>query len=173
AAHRADVDDPPPAARQHRPADHLRADEGVRQVQVHQALPVGDALAFDRHALAAAADVVDEDVYGPQFIQYLAARGLYRGGRAHVPRHKIDAAAERRQLLPRRLPAIGIATDENEVRARFGERLCHPPPQATTAAGDQGSFAVETKQIEYAHRVSKSEIPISKSKTSSKFESPK
>src|SRR5262249_24306632 len=112
AAHRADVDDPPPAARQHRPADHLRADEGVRQVQVHQALPVGDALAFDRHALAAAADVVDEDVYGPQFIQYLAARGLYRGGRAHVPRHKIDAAAERRQLLPRRLQAIGIATDE-------------------------------------------------------------
>src|SRR6185503_15124807 len=80
AADRGDVDYPAFAARKHRAADHLGADEAVRKIEIDETLPGFEIGVLDRHVEIAAADIVDEDVDGGGFGENAAAEIFAYGG---------------------------------------------------------------------------------------------
>src|ERR1700722_9469332 len=76
AADRGDVDDPPLTAREHRAADHLGADEAMRQIEVNEAPPGREVGILDRNVDITPADIVDENVDCAPFAERAAAKIL-------------------------------------------------------------------------------------------------
>ncbi len=142
ARHRADVDDPAVAARDHLLRHRLCDEEGAAQVGVDHKVPIVPGH-VDGGLAHVAAGVVDEDVD----LAVVGMRGFDHGPNAAVI---ADVERERQCPPPERLDfsaecveRIDVSAGDDEVGAGACERPAHVLAKPAAGAGDDGDFAGE------------------------------
>src|SRR5439155_26236106 len=123
-------------------ADRLAHQEDAADVQVHHLVRRFQRMLFGRRA-PGGAGVVDEDVDLPQALQRFTGDTLNFFGLAHVGRDPARVDALGLQVCRRLFEIAGLARAQQNLRARFTERLGDLQPEAARAAGDERRLALE------------------------------
>ena len=126
-ADRGDIDDPPLPAREHRAADHLRANEAMREIEIDVALPGCEVGVLDRDIDIAAADIVDENIDGRRFGEHAPAQILACRGLSDVGGEGPGLALAFAHFIGGPGEGVGVARDKNHVWRRPPRRQARSP----------------------------------------------
>jgi hypothetical protein len=150
-ADRGDVDDPPFTAREHRAADHLRANEAMREIEIDKLPPSREVGVLDRDVDISAADIVDENVDRRPFGERAPAKVLADCGVGDISREGPGFSIALPHLVSRSGEGLRIARDKHDIRPgiRCSQRNRSAEPPA--APGDKNAFAVQPELVEHAH----------------------
>ena len=146
AHHRADVDDFPPAARQHVSGRLLRQIECRVQVHFHQFPPLILRVLFGWKA-GPAPRVIDEDLEGTEFPHDPVDQAGPVFGAGHVgPAAEVLPTESLHPFAQRGI--IAASGDARDVGSRFGQSPGHGQSQAPTGSRHQGDPPIQFEKIQ-------------------------
>ena len=123
----------------------------ARQIQVHNLLPLFERLFLDRHIDPAATDVVDEYVDRSQLFERLLADSFTFVGNSDVGHQNLSDSFTLLNFARGCRQTFRIASDQNDIRARFRNCQSHLAAQSSAASRDEQPLAIQSKAIENIH----------------------
>ena len=123
----------------------------MREIVVHEALPGLKVGVLHRDIEIAAADIVDQDIDRPGFLQHLCAKRLANLGDRDIRRIGPGLASAFAHFGGGFGQGFRIARIKHHIGTGLGRRQGDDTPKSTAATGDKQAFAVQPKAVEYSH----------------------